>query len=209
MYSIFVPSEREAEAIFESDSFTTQDGFKGLYYKDQFVTVTGVGKVNAAITLARYLSSHPSSTPLLIGIAGAYKGTIDVGTVCAIDYDHFVDEALYTQNPPKITGTHEIGFPICPENRIKLALPSIELPIYSANTVSMLSSTDELAELYHKKTGAAVESMEGAAFALAAANFNVQVAQIRAISNYCGERSAQQWNIKKAIRAIQDILRIL
>jgi futalosine hydrolase len=212
VYSIFVPTKKEAEQIFESDRFLSHNGFTVLEYKGRFVIITGIGKVNTAITVTKYLSetNTESASPLLLGIAGAYRGTLDVGELCMIDTDYFVDECLPTSNPPKLIGTHEMGFPVCDGNKIDfITNPAFNFPICSANTVSMLSGTDELANLYHLKTGASVESMEGAAFGLACSSFNIDVLQIRAVSNYCGERKNQQWNIKKPIQAIQSVLYLI
>ena len=210
VYSIFVPTKKEAEQIFESDRFFLHNGFTGLEYKNFFIIITGIGKVNTTMTVTKYLLSGEKLPPLLLGIAGAYRGTLDVGEICIINTDYFVDECLPGENPPSLTGTHEIGFPICEDNKTSFITPSsFNFKVCSANTVSMLSGTDELANLYHLKTGASVESMEGAAFGLACSSFNLGAVQIRAVSNYCGERKNQQWNVKKAVQAIQDVLHLI
>jgi futalosine hydrolase len=127
-----------------------------------------------------------------------------------ISFDHFVDECLPSFHPPKLTGTHEMGFPICEGNKVEFDTDfGKQLPVFTANTVSMLSATDELASLYQSKTGASVESMEGAAFGLVCDYLNIKAIQIRGISNYCGERKNQEWDIKKAIQAIQNVLDLI
>jgi len=205
-YTFFVPTRKEASAIFGSDSFIQNSGFVCLKDMPYKIIITGFGKVNSAITLTKYLCKNllGGSLPILVGIAGAYRETgLAVGDMVMIKNDFFVDEALFLDS--EIKGTDELGFPVCENNKTVCVTP-FDLRICDANTVSLLSGTDYLARLYRNKTGASVESMEGAAFALAATSFGIKTAQVRAVSNYCGAREAQNWNLKRAFAALRDFV---
>ena len=198
-----MPTQKEAAAIFGAENFVCNSGF--VYLKDipHKVVIVGFGKVNAAITMTKYLRENllDGALPVLIGIAGTYRETgLAVGDAVMIKNDFFVDEALLLDN--KIKCTNELGFPICGDNKTVCVTP-FSLPICDANTVSLLSGTDSMAKLYHYKTNASTESMEGAAFVLAAASFGIKTAQVRAISNYCGARNTQNWDIKRAFATLR------
>ena len=204
-YTFFVPTVKEAAAIFGSGKITERDGFLYLIDTPHTVVIAGFGKVNAAVTLTKYLYKNLSyGMPVLMGIAGAYREAgLTTGDIVMIKNDYFVDEALLTDDA--IKGTDELGFPVCDSNKTEFCTP-FRLPLCDANTVSLLSGTDYLAQLYQNKTGAAIESMEGAAFALAAASFGIKTAQVRAVSNYCGARKNQDWNAGKALTALRNFI---
>ncbi len=205
-YTFFIPTRKEAASIFGSENFTEEGGF--VYLKDMLHTVVigGLGKVNSAVTLTRYLCANPAggSTFVLMGIAGAYKESgLGAGDIVMVKDDYFVDEALLAED--NLKGTHELGFPICDGNKVTFDTP-FGLPACDANTVSLLSGTDYLAGLYHNKTGAFIESMEGAAFALAAVQAGINPIQVRAVSNYCGARDGQCWDTKKAFKSLRKFI---
>ena len=209
MATFFIPTVREAESVFGPGELFNRRGLQYFAGVKHTVVVTGVGKTNAAIALTRFISggSESDGDLALIGIAGAYKESgVKVGDLLAVKTDYFADEALLTDSA--LIGIDELGFPINEGNRCEFVTP-FELPVCSANTVSLLSGTDYLARLYWNKTRAAIESMEGAAFALAAASFEVKTAQVRAASNYCGARDKQEWDVKKALTALRRFVNSL
>ncbi len=174
------------------------------------VYLTGVGKTNTAITCTKVFLSTPVSSAVLLGVAGAYRQSpLTQGDVVAVAQEYFVDEASLFDNTLSLTS--EIGFPICPNNTVDLEVSPLIRPYFSenyelihSNTVSLLSSNDYLAELYSKKTTTQIENMEGASFALTAKKCGVVPIQIRAISNYCGDRNKQDWQLVKALDALAN-----
>ncbi|MCD8492344.1 MAG: hypothetical protein LRY51_10855 [Geovibrio sp.] len=94
----------------------------------------------------------------------------------------------------------EEGFPVC-ENNFTIFEKMPSLGSAESNTVSLLSSCDLLANIYYNKTNAAVENMEGAPVGLSAVRCGVKAMQVRSVSNYCGERINQEWDIKSAFRS--------
>lgn len=208
-YLLFTPTLKEASAIAGTKTIVTKDGFQGILWQDYLIITTGPGKTNAAATVSRYLSTEKydkSKILVLAGIAGVYQDTpLAVGDVCLIRDDYFADEALFTGDT--LIGTDEMGFPVCENNKISCHIIDTALPVCDSNTVSMISGTKKLAHIYQKKTGAWTESMEGASFALAASYFGLKTIQIRAISNYCGDK--QEWNAKKALKNLQKAMESL
>ena len=74
-------------------------------------------------------------------------------------------------------------------------------------TVSTCSATDPLAAELGARTGAAVETMEGAAIGLACAAAGVPWAQLRAVSNLTGDRARAGWDLARAVGALHGAIR--
>ncbi|MGA1847129.1 hypothetical protein [Deferribacter abyssi] len=202
---IFIPTKNEYEYLFPNLSLKNHKIYFYTEYSGIKIIVTGIGKVNVTVSATHFFCTHDDvEEAYLVGIAGAYKECeLDIGDVVSVEQDFFVDEGLIEDNCLKML--NEIGFAVCEDN--KTVFKTIDnLRHVNANTVSLLSSTDKLANLYKSKTDASIESMEGAAFGLVCRKFNVTAYQIRSISNYCGDRKKQKWNVKLAIRNLKHTL---
>jgi futalosine hydrolase len=71
-------------------------------------------------------------------------------------------------------------------------------------TVSTCTGTQDAAEAIERRTGGAVENMEGAAIAHVAHLVGVPVGEIRAISNIVTNRDVKSWRLKEAAAAAQE-----
>lgn len=194
---IFVPTIQEAEAIFEGINFIKNryDLFEGDF-SDTKVVVSGITKTNIAYASTIMFHSYSFKNAFLIGIAGCYRNSnLTIGEVVCVENDYFVDEGLLIEGVLKMT--NEIGFSVCNDNTVQFQTIKGS-KIVNANTVSFLSSFDKLAEIYFTKTGAEIENMEGAAFGLICERFKIPAYHIRGISNYCGDRKNQKWDLKKS-----------
>lgn len=164
------------------------------------VFVIGVTKTNAAFASALIFSELKPEKAMLAGICGAYRQSgLKIGDTLSIVKDWFVDEALYSGSSISLLG--EEGFPVC-EGGFSAYEPISGLRAVSSNTVSLLGGTDELSNLYYEKTKAGTENMEGASVGFAASRLNINITQLRSVSNYCGNRANQEWNIKAAFKSL-------
>lgn len=202
---IFIPTIKECQQIFPDVQLNEwQHGILKGIWNHIDIYISGISKTNTAFSTTMVLSENKMDAAYLIGIAGAYRGSdISVGDVVTVQHDSFVDEGMIVDGV--LSMTSEMGFPVCDENVVHFTLAS-KFPVVDANTVSWLSSSDDLAAMYSQKTGASVESMEGAAFGLVCQKMNVAAYQIRSISNFCGDRNQQEWNIKKAFKSLQKTM---
>ncbi len=178
----------------------------------------GLGKVNAAMTLAAYLHERPEvDRILLVGIAGAYPGSglrvgeaalaaqeiqADLGTVGGLEALgrpalEFEGRRLYNHLPADPIWTAELY------SRLGLS-PTTFL------TRDTVSETREEAAEWARRWGAALENMEGAAVAQTALWFGVPWAELRAVSNEAGVRDKTRWNVEGALktlaRALEELL---
>lgn len=202
---IVIPTIKEYEKLFDYELIHYKNIFSYALNNDLLVVVTGIGKVNIAIAMTYLLSQNISFEKLILaGIAGAYRESgLNIGDVVSVRNDFFVDEALFFGKYIKLS--NEIGFPVCSENKTTFLINE-HLKIVDANTISLISGDDNLSKLYYEKTGASIESMEGASFGLVCEKFNVTSYQIRGISNFCGEREKQKWDPGKALKNLKNTL---
>lgn len=183
------------------------------------VTVSGIGRANAAGATAQALSLRRYAAVLNIGVAGALPDTgLSIGDVVLATESVFAEEGIDLPEGP--ADMNALGFPLaaeswCEGNRIRpdgLLLQLLGRSIGQGiergvvATVARCSGTDRAAHAVARQTGARAEAMEGAAVLLAAHRMGVhRCAELRVISNTCGERLRQQWDLSAAFNRI-DVL---
>ena len=177
------------------------------------VLATGVGAVNAAYALTRFLERERAHAVIVCGIAGAYpramdEGTLAIGSVVCAESECYGD--LGAQSADGFLDMQALGFPViaAPEP-IYNVLPMQIFPAPRRArfvTVNTCSGSDETARQLESRTGGSVESMEGAAIAHVAALFGIPVGEIRGISNRAGLRDRATWRVKEAASAAQQAL---
>jgi futalosine hydrolase len=173
------------------------------------VIVTGVGAVNAAYALTRYLDRNAVDQIIVCGIGGAYPGSgLEVSAVVCAERECYGD--LGADSPDGFLDMQALGFPV-----IAGAVPifnSLPLQIFPGDwrapfvTVNMCTGSDAAARTIEARTGGAVDSMEGAAVVHVAALAGIPVGEIRGISNMVGRRDKSAWRVKEAAVAVQEAL---
>ena len=73
-------------------------------------------------------------------------------------------------------------------------------------TMNTCTGSDEGARELEMRTGASVESMEGAAITHVAALYGIPCGEIRGISNRAGVRDRSTWRVTEAAVAVQEAL---
>ncbi len=171
--------------------------------------VTGVGPVNAAhgVTVA-ILQQRPRAI-ISCGIAGAYPSSgLLLGEVVCADTEVYGD--LGAQSREGFIDMKAMGFPVVPGP--EPLFNELPMQVFPAErrarfvTVSTCTGTDLVAREIERRTGGAVENMEGAAIAHVAHLHGVPVGEIRGISNAVTNRDTKSWRIKEASAAAQETL---
>ena len=173
------------------------------------VVCTGVGAVNAAYALTRFLNQSQVEGIIACGIAGAYPGLgIAIGSVVCAESECYGD--LGADSPSRFLDMQALGFPVVQgASPIYNLLPiqifpaSQRVPFVTMNTCT---GNDDDARVIEARTGGGVESMEGAAIAHVAALAGIPVGEIRGISNLVGNRDRSSWHVKEAALAAQEAL---
>ncbi len=167
---------------------------------------TGVGMLVSAVTLTQLVLQQKPDLVIQAGIAGCFDAAAPLGQVIAVR-----DEILGD------TGVEEGGawkdvFDLNLENPdgapfVNKRLPNSQfdrynvlgLPAVTGITVNEITTKPERIALLSQKYSPYIESMEGAALHYVCGKLQVPFLQIRAVSNYIGERDKTKWKMKDAI----------
>ncbi len=167
---------------------------------------TGIGPVNAAMSLTRFLAGKKAKAVISLGIGGAYPGTgLQVGDVVCASSENHCD--LGADAASGFLDMRALGFEVVAGffNELPLDLfpASRRLPFVTRSTC-----TGRLEEAHSivKRTRGAVESMEGAAIVHVAIAHGLPVGEIRGISNLVADRDRSTWQVEKAARAAGETL---
>lgn len=193
-----------------------------------WATVSGVGRANAAAATALALARERFAAVINVGIAGSLPGSgLTIGQCVVATECVFFEEGMATSEAGGWRGMEALGFSLrggrigreqstANHNAIPTdaALGKTLLEICGRGaaggtiaTVACCSGTDAAAAEVVRRTGAMAEAMEGAAVALAATRMGVPVAEVRIISNTCGERAKQKWDLSTAFARLEDAVR--
>jgi futalosine hydrolase len=170
---------------------------------------TGVGPVNAAFALTKFLSESRAEAVLVCGVGGAYPDSgLAVGDVVCAESEVYGD--LGAESPEGFLDMEALGFPV-----IEAELPlynRLPLDLFPAArrvpfvTCATCTGSRETASRLATRTGGAVESMEGAALVHVARRMGVRVGEVRGISNTVGDRDRSRWRIPEAAAAARAAL---
>ena len=181
------------------------------------VVVSGVGRVNAAVSTALALKRAEFDAALSVGIAGALPGSeLNPGAVVVADRAIYAEEGMLAPD-----GFHDLasmGFPpaqffqgnavACDKGLVEgLAAGISGARIGAIATVATCSATDAGAREIMERTGALAEAMEGAAVVHAARLLGTPAGEVRAISNWTGDREKQGWDLNAALETLAEIAR--
>lgn len=176
------------------------------------IIISGVGRTNAAAaTTEALLTRGPFDGVICAGIAGALPGSgLAIGDVVIASSCVYAEEGVIT--PTGFQTMADIGFALgdfagnaVPVSDVMLGAAG-DLRIGAIATVATCSGTDDAAREVALRTGAIAEAMEGAAVVHAARRLGVPAIELRAISNFAGDRANQQWNINAALQALRNAI---
>lgn len=176
------------------------------------LAITGVG---IPMTLARLLPLASGLRPDLIfnaGIAGAYPGSgFSIGDRIAAESECFGDLGMESPGPEAFLPL--AGFPWADE-AYRGSLPMSLEPFGEGRTgmpapasargctVNACTGTEATGGLRRILTGAAFESMEGAAAALAGRELGIPVCELRAVSNIASTRNITPAGVEMALGSL-------
>ena len=185
------------------------------------VIAGGIGRTNAAAaTTEAIVRRGPFDAVISAGVAGSLppppaetaSSRLAVGDVVVASACIYHEEGMFS--PAGFADMASMGFALgdfqsntVPVNDELLETLGERLRIGPIATVATCSGTDAAAAEVARRTGALAEAMEGAAAVHAARRLNTPAIEIRAISNFTGERSRQQWNLPAALDALGAALR--
>jgi len=179
----------------------------------------GVGKTAAALSLSTLRQRPEVRAVLLFGVAGAFPDRHRVapapvrrGGLCVVGSDRFGDEGIETPTGFQDLSALRLGdvgpFPANPRMAQQVAA-LLGVPVVRGVTVSTCSGTDSSSERMARRSGADIETMEGAAVAFVCRQLELPLLHVRAISNWTGDRGRGEWDLGGAVTAIGQAVRRL
>jgi futalosine hydrolase len=174
---------------------------------------SGVGMLSSAVSLTRMVLEDKPDLVIQAGIAGCFDGSATLGKVVAINEETLADMGVEEDGKWKdIFDLKLEKSSYHPFERRKLPNPwlskynLLKLPEVSGITINEISTDKERINQFIKKYNPFIESMEGAALHFVCREANIPFIQLRAISNYIGERNKANWKIKEAIDNLNQCL---
>jgi len=168
--------------------------------------VTGIGTAATTYSLTATVLKNKPDLIIQAGIGGTYDPVFPPGEVVVVDSEIFADLGATENGSLMDLFDLQLADPDeAPFNSGRLVNNSVfpgELPALkkvSGATVNAISSSPQKAAQIYKKYKVVVESMEGAALHYVCLRQFIPFLQIRAISNFAGERDKSKWKMKESI----------
>ena len=174
---------------------------------------SGIGMLAASFALTKLAIEDKPDLIIQVGIAGTFDTTQPLGTVVVINEETLGD--LGVEEDGKWKDLFDLKLEKSSYHPFeKRKLPNQWLTKYnllglqevSGITVNEISTNQERIQKLMKKYNPTIESMEGAALHYVARETSIPFIQIRAISNYIGERDKSNWQMKLAIDNLNQTL---
>ncbi|PWT75695.1 MAG: futalosine hydrolase [Bacteroidetes bacterium] len=173
------------------------------------MAVTGVGLVSTTYSLLKIVSREKPDLILQAGIAGCFKmnqeGSVvvvrdevvaDMGVLESDEFRDVFDLGLADKHDMPYTNGH------LPNPYQKLIKYSA-LPAVNGISINEITTEPDRIRSYQQRFDPFVESMEGAALHYVCIEERIPFLQLRAISNFVGERDKSKWQMKAALGALQ------
>lgn len=174
--------------------------------------ICGVGIPSTVYHLTKKLIQEKYDFVIQAGIGGSFSKKIKKGEVVAVEQDVFAD--IGVEQNKKFKTVFQLG--LGDENAIPFTkgwlintskiLQQTDLKKVKGVTINKITDRKMQTGFLKKIFNPDIESMEGAAFHFVCLQLDLPFLQIRAISNKVGERDKTKWEIKRAIKNLNNEL---
>lgn len=188
---------------------------KGIVNGHEIETlITGVGSTATAYALTRQLLWRSPEVVVQAGIGGSFRQEFPPETVAMVSEEVLGD--LGALQDGELSDIFDLGLAASndhPFTNRMLINPytgnwsKFGLPFVRGATVNRISSSPEDVRTIQQKYDPAIESMEGAALHYACLMENIPFIQLRAVSNFVGERDKSKWKMMEAIAVLNEKLK--
>lgn len=174
---------------------------------------SGIGLLASSVSLMKMFVQETPSLIIQVGIAGCFDKKVPLGKVFAVKDDFAGDIGVMENKVWKDLFDLKLDKPNdAPYEKKSLPNPwlsqynLLKLPTKKGVTINTISTDKNKIDLYSGRYKASLESMEGAALHYIGRDLNIPFIQIRAVSNYVGERNKAKWNMQEAIYNLNETL---
>jgi futalosine hydrolase len=171
---------------------------------------TGIGMLASGVHLTKLISEHKPDLIIQMGIAGSYIKTEPLGKVMVVSSESIAD--LGVREKGVFKDLFETGLQKeneAPFKKRKLTNPAIrslnvlKSDLVAAVTINEITTSPKRIKEIIAAHNPVLESMEGAALHYVGGLTKTPFIQIRAISNYVGERNKAKWKLKESIEQLE------
>jgi futalosine hydrolase len=172
--------------------------------------ITGVGVPACLYALMDAFQHTRYDLVIQAGIGGSFNHNQPLGTVYGIEKEAFADCGVYAKGQMLSlfdAGLAEANLPpytngwLINEND---AWSNLGLPLATGITVNTISDSIENNNRNQQMYNPLVESMEGAAFHYVCLQKKISFLQLRATSNYVGDRNKNNWRIQESVQHLNE-----
>jgi futalosine hydrolase len=178
------------------------------------ILITGVGSAATSYALTRQLLWRSPEMVIQAGIGGSFSEQYPPETVAFVSEEVFADLGVFQDG--NFDDIFDLGLtavndhPFTNRMLVNTKLDSwvkYGLPFVRGATINCISTTDKQIAAIKNKYEPVIESMEGAALHYACLMEHIPFIQLRAVSNYVGERDKSKWKMIEAITVLNEKLR--
>ncbi len=174
---------------------------------------SGIGMLASSVSLMKMFVQETPTLIIQVGIAGCFDKKIPLGKVFAVKDDFAGDMGVMENKVWKDLFDMKLDKPNAPPYE-KKSLPNpwltqynlLHLPTKKSVTVNTITTEKNKIELFNGRYKAVLESMEGASLHYIGRDLTIPFMQIRAVSNYVGERDKSKWKMQEAIYNLNETL---
>jgi len=164
-------------------------------------------------SLAKLITEEKPDFVLQAGLAGCFDHSVSLGKVMVVEKDLPGDFGVEEDGRWRDVFNMKLEKSNYPPYE-KRMLPNrhldkfnlLKLRAVTGITVNEITTREKRINQLVKKYNPVTESMEGAALHYVCRSMNVPFMQMRAVSNYIGERDKTKWMMKEAIDNLNDTL---
>jgi futalosine hydrolase len=176
------------------------------------VQIAGIGSMSTAYWLTKTIEKKRPGLIIQAGIGGSFSPDYPPGSLVLVNEEVSGDLGVEENNEFK--DVFDMGLPQITDpytgkslvnNHVDL-LQQQKLPLVKAVTISEITTRPERMRQLQQNYQPVVESMEGAAFHYVALIEKIPYMQLRAVSNFVGERDKNKWKMKEAINLLNEKL---
>lgn len=162
-------------------------------FLDFDMLITGIGMLNASISLTKKLSDREYDLIINLGVAGSFNKDVKIGRVVEV-VEETISEIGYEENGG-FSEFSDFSIETIFSNPSKTDLKKVK-----SITVNTVHGNENSIDQIMRRLNPDIENMEGSAIFQVCKTFNIPCIQIRAISNYVEKRNKESWNIPLAIQ---------
>lgn len=175
--------------------------------------ITGVGMLATAYSLMKEIGKSRPDLIIQAGIGGSYSEELPPPAVVLVGEELIAD--LGAMETEGFADIFDMGFESADSSPFTGRLlvnhkiekwQGLALPVVRGATINYISSTAGQAAIIRDKYQPAVESMEGAALHYVCIREEIPFLQVRAISNFAGDRDKRNWQLPGSIKALNKAL---